>query len=49
MPNEFDVESFIVGNFRSVWAIELVRILLADAETGFSPDELVNRQRRTEG
>ena len=45
MPNEFDVESFIVGNFRSVWAIELVRTLLADAETGFSPDELVKQLR----
>lgn len=45
MPNEFDVESFIVGNFRSVWAIELVRKLLADAETGFSPDELVKQLR----
>lgn len=45
MPNEFDVESFIVGNFRSIWALDLVRILMADAETGFSPDELVKQLR----
>ena len=45
MPSEFEVESFIVGNFRSVWALDLVRVLLADAEQGLSPDELVKQLR----
>ena len=45
MPSEFEVESFIVSNFRSVWALDLVRILSANAEQGISPDELVKQLR----
>jgi hypothetical protein len=48
MPSEFDVESFIVSSFRSVWALDLVRILLADTEKGFSPDELVRQLRASD-
>lgn len=48
MPTEFEVESFIGSCFRSVWAIELVQLLLANPGQTFSAKDLVKLLRASD-
>jgi hypothetical protein len=45
MADEAQLESFITGSFRSVWALEVLRFLANEAEATFTPIELIERLR----
>jgi hypothetical protein len=45
MADEAQLESFIAGSFRSVWALEVLRFLAGEAEATFTPIELIERLR----
>jgi hypothetical protein len=41
MPSEHDVATFIRASFRSVWALELLRMLRQNQDRSLSRDEMV--------
>lgn len=47
MVSQQEVEAFIGSSFRSVWALELLRLLLAD-DNGHSQAELVQAMRSSD-
>jgi hypothetical protein len=48
MPNRKDLESFISGSFRSVWALDLLAFLCESPEKSFSSDELIASLRASD-
>jgi hypothetical protein len=45
MADETQLESFIAGSFRSVWALEVLRYLAGAPDTSFTAEELIERLR----
>ena len=45
MADDTQLESFIVGSFRSVWALEVLRFLASQPDASFMPGELIERLR----
>lgn len=48
MPDSKDIDSFIGGSFRSVWALELLKYLAENPDTYHSADELITALRASE-
>lgn len=48
MPNDVAVRSFICSTFRSVWSLELVRLLHADPGRSFARADLVEILRASD-
>ncbi|MES2904284.1 MAG: hypothetical protein V4696_08880 [Pseudomonadota bacterium] len=48
MPSETAVKSFIVSTFRSVWAIDLLRVLLATPDRALTTAGLIEQLRASE-
>lgn len=48
MPSQFEIETFIGSNFRSVWAIDLVQFLFANPGESFSREQLIAALRASE-
>lgn len=48
MSSDQILQSFIVGSFRSVWALEVLKFLAANSRDGFSKAELVERLRASD-
>jgi len=45
MADETQLESFIAGSFRSVWALEVLRFLASQPDITFMPGEMIERLR----
>ena len=45
MADETQLESFIAGSFRSVWALEVLRFLASVPDASFTAGELIERLR----
>ena len=48
MPSETEIHTFIVSTFRSVWALELVQILVSSPQKKFSRSELIETLRASD-
>src|SRR5918993_5586345 len=48
MPSQFEIESFISSNFRSIWALDLVQFLCADPQQSYSKDQLITGLRASD-
>lgn len=48
MPKQAHLESFIANSFRSVWALDLLTYLAANAGRFFAPDDLVAALRASD-
>ena len=48
MADQTQLESFITGSFRSVWALEVLRFLANEPGAAFSPGELIERLRASD-
>ena len=48
MPSQFEIESFISSNFRSIWALDLVQFLHSDPKQSYSKEQLITGLRASE-
>lgn len=48
MPSQFEIETFIGSNFRSVWALDLVQFLFANPDNSYSREQLIAALRASE-
>ena len=48
MPSQFEIESFISSNFRSIWALDLLQFLSAEPQQSYSKEQLITGLRASE-
>ena len=48
MPSQFEIESFISSNFRSIWALDLLQFLSAEPQRSYSKEQLITGLRASE-